>query len=266
LSAPGARATATALAAAGLAAALAGCGRETGPGPVAVFAASSLAPAIEEIAGLHRIRTGDEVTMTFAASSVLAARIDEGAPADVFVPAGAEWMDRLIGRGRIRAGSVFELAGNALVVVAPAGTAFSFALGDSGGLPAAFEGRLAIGDPPGATMGAHARQSLERAGWWKAMEPRLVTVPDVRAALAMVERGECAAGIVYASDAMGSDRVQVVERIPDDWHEPVLYPAALVDGRSLPAAARFVDTLRSPEAARILSRHGFRVPGAAPPG
>jgi molybdate transport system substrate-binding protein len=98
------------------------------------------------------------------------------------------------------------------------------------------------------------------------MAPRVVNAADVRAALAMVERGECAAGIVYASDALGSDRVQVVERIPDEWHEPVVYPAALVEGRSLPAAQRFVETLRSPEAAKILSKHGFRVPGAGPPG
>jgi molybdate transport system substrate-binding protein len=245
--------------------AAAGCGDANGRGApaVAVHAAPSLAAALEEIAGLHRIRTGDAVETAFGPSSVLAQRIDEGAQADVFLPAGTEWMDRLVGRGRIRAGSVVELAGNALVIVAPASAPFSFALGDSGGLPAAFEGHLAIGDPLAVQLGAYARQSLEHAGWWKALEPRLVGAADARAALELVERGECAAGIVYASDALGSERARVVERIPDEWHDPIVYPAGLVEGRSLPAAERFLDTLRSPEAARILRKHGFRVGAGA---
>lgn len=262
------RAAAAAVIAAAAATTGTGCGDGgAGSGPaVAVYAATSLAPALEEIAGLHRIRTGGTVTVTFASSAALARRIDAGAPADVFLPAGAEWMDRLVGRGRIRAGSVFELAGNAMVIVAPAAAPFPFAVGDSVGLPDAFEGRLAIGDPEEVPLGAHARQSLERAGWWTALEPRVVGAADSRAALALVERGECAAGIVYASDALGSERVRVVERIPDEWHDVIVYPAGLVEGRTLPGAERFLETLRSPEAASILRKHGFRVAGADGPG
>jgi molybdate transport system substrate-binding protein len=254
--------------AAATAATATGCGDGTGgSGPaVAVYAAASLAPAMEEIAGLHRIRTGETVTTTFGSSAALARQIDAGAPADVFVPAGAAWMDRLVGRGRIRAGSVFELAGNALVIVAPATAPFAFALGDSVGLPDAFEGRLAIGDPADVPLGAYARQSLERAGWWTALEPRVVGAADARAALELVERGECAAGIVYASDALGSGRVRVVERIPDEWHDVIVYPAGLVEGRTLPGAERFLETLRTPEAAKVLGKHGFRVAGRDGPG
>jgi len=245
-----------------LAALAAGCGDDR-PGAgekIHVFAAASLAPAMEEIAGLHRIRTGDEVVLELASSSTLARRIEDGAEADVFVAASRDWLDRLVGRGRIRAGSVFDAAGNALVIVAPAAAPFSFTVGDSGGLAVAFEGRLAVGDPEGVPLGAYARQSLEHAGWWSALESRVVGAADARAALALVERAECAAGIVYASDALGSERVQVVERVPDDWHEDIVYAAGLVEGRSLPGAERFLETLRSPDAAKVLRKHGFRVP------
>lgn len=255
-----------ALAAAAAAAALPGCGGDARtPVRVAVYAATSLAPAMEEIAGIHRIRTGDEVETRFASSSELARQIDAGAPADVFVSANEEWMEWLVGRGRIRPGSRFDLAGNALVIVAPAAAPFVFAVGDSGGLPAAFEGRIAMGDPDRVPLGEYAKQSLVHAGWWEALEPRIVRATDARAALALVERGECAAGIAYASDLTGAERVTVVERIPDDWHDPVEYAVGLVEGRALPGADRFMETLRSPDAARILRKHGFRVPVAVAP-
>jgi molybdate transport system substrate-binding protein len=261
------RAAGTIVAAGVTAAAAAGCGdgRSRAGEPVTVFAASSLGPAMEEIAGLHRIRAGEDVVVELASSSALAARVDAGEEADVLVAASRDWLDRLVGRGRIRAGSVFDAAGNALVIVAPAGAAFSFAVGDSGGLPGAFEGRLAVGDPEGAPFGGYARQSLERAGWWKALEARLVAAADAEAALGLVERGECAAGIVFASDALGSERVHVVERIPDDWHEDIVYAAGLVEGRALPGAERFLETLKSPEAAKILRKYGFRVPERVAP-
>lgn len=247
-----------------LAAALAGCGDGGSSGTrVTVYAAASLAPAMEEIAGVHRIRTGDDVATSFASSSVLAKQIDAGAPADVFVSANVGWMDWLVARGRIRAGSRFDLAGNALVIVAPAGAPFSFALADSGGLPAAFEGRIALGDPEHVPLGVYAKQALEHAGWWEKLQPRVVGAVDARAALALVERGECAAGIAYASDIAESDRVTVVERVPDEWHDAIVYPVGLVEGRALPAADRFRDTLRSPEVAKILAKHGFRLPPGA---
>lgn len=251
---------AVALTVAVLAAVPAGCGRGESRGrtKVTVYAAASLAPAMEEIAGVHRIRTGDEVAVELAASGALAKGIDAGAPADVFISASAEWMSWLIGRGRIRAGSRLELAGNALVIVAPAGAPFSFALGDSGGLPAAFEGMLAVGDPATSPVGKYAKQALEHAEWWKALEPRLVVAEDARKVVGLVDQVQCAAGIVYASDVTDSPGLVVVERIPDDWHDPIVVQAGLVEGRALPGAERFLETLRSRDVAKILMKHGFR--------
>ena len=90
------------------------------------------------------------------------------------------------------------------------------------------------------------------------MEPRLAAAPDVRSALAFVERGECAVGIVYETDAKVSDKVEVLGVFPADTHSPVLYPAALVQGAK-PAAQGFLDFLLTPAAAKVFRQYGFTV-------
>jgi molybdate transport system substrate-binding protein len=84
-----------------------------------------------------------------------------------------------------------------------------------------------------------------------------VGTDDVRGALAFVERGECAAGIVYATDAAISSKVRVIARFPARTHCPIVYPFAAVVG-ARPEAREFLRYLRdSPVAAEIFRRHGF---------
>jgi molybdate transport system substrate-binding protein len=83
----------------------------------------------------------------------------------------------------------------------------------------------------------------------------------VRAALALVDRGEAAAGIVYRSDMAISRRARVAGVFPGNSHPPITYPLALVAGRPSPAVERFYRFLRGPEAGAIFRRHGFLSPG-----
>ena len=81
----------------------------------------------------------------------------------------------------------------------------------------------------------------------------------MRAALALVERGEAAAGIVYASDGLASRKVRIMGTFPAASHAAIVYPAALVKGRAGAEARRFHRFLRSPAAGAIFARHGFVV-------
>ena len=58
--------------------------------------------------------------------------------------------------------------------------------------------------------GRYARSALTNLGLWNAVEPNAVRTKDVRAALALVERAEAAAGIVYATDAQAGRGVRIV--------------------------------------------------------
>lgn len=225
-----------------------------GAEPVTVFAAASLAGVLREMWPRHR---HPEVSLSFASSSMLARQIDAGAPADLYICASQDWMDYLQARGRIDTTTRIDLLGNRLVIIAPRGEGFALALHPDTDIGAAFEGRFAMADPDHVPAGIYARQALRSLGWWPALAARLAPASDVRSALVWVERGECAAGIVYATDVASSRGVEVVAAIPDSLHAPIRYPAALVAGRSTPSARRWLDTLRSPAARAVFRRHGF---------
>jgi len=242
---------------------LLGCGGGGEPGrdEVVVFAAASLGPALDEIADAFEHASGTRVRRSYAASSTLAKQIDAGAAVDVFVSADARWMDWLVQRGKVGPGRPFGLVRNSLVVVAPAERPFPFDPAGPIPLGGAFAGRLALGDPEHVPAGVYAREALERAGWWDGLATRVVGAADARAALALVERGACAAGIVYASDAAGSSRVTIVAAVPESWHAPIVYPAAVV-GEGGALADGFVGALR--DARGTFERRGFRPPAATP--
>jgi molybdate transport system substrate-binding protein len=223
---------------------------------VMVFAAASTTNALNEIGEGFAAKTGHRMVASYAASSVLAKQIEQGAPAAVFLSADRKWMDYLADR-KLVTGRV-NLLGNALVLIAPAdSTLATVELKSLGGLLG--NGRLATGDPDHVPVGLYAKQALETLGQWAAVAPRLARAESVRAGMALVERGEVPLGIVYATDAAVSQKVKVVATFPGTSHEPIVYPVALVAGRDGAAAWAFLDHLHSAAAKGIFARHGFKL-------
>lgn len=221
-----------------------------------VYAAASLTDALEEISATLPL----PARFSFAASSILARQIENGAPADIFAAADEAWADYLATRGKLAPGSRVSILSNRLVLVAPADHARDVALSrgmDFGALLG--RDRLATGDPAHVPIGRYARSAFEWLGVWEAVEPRLARAASVRAALALVERGEAPFGVVYATDAAESPRVRVVARFPADSHAAISYPFAIVAGRDGQAARDFLAGLQSPAAMAIFRRHGFTV-------
>jgi len=235
---------------------LAGASRAPGQ---TVYAAASLTTALQELMRGPGARQGLKVRFSFASSSSLVRQIAEGAPADIFFSANVRWMDYLEGKGLIAEDTRVDLLGNDLVVIAPKGEGFSVKPQKDFDFAGAFSGRLALGDPAHVPAGLYARQALERLGWWSPLEKRLAPAPDVRAALVYVERGECPAGIVYATDAVISPKVEVLAHLPSESHDPIVYPAAAVAGRETREVRRLLDFFQSLEAAQVFAKHGFTV-------
>ncbi len=113
--------------------------------------------------------------------------------------------------------------------------------------------------------GMYGKNAMVHLGLWDAVADRVARAKDVRAALVLVERGECPLGQVYATDAAISGKVRVAGFFPEDSHPPIVYPAALVKQRtdvlkrSGPAARSFLDFLRSEAAVRVFETYGFSV-------
>lgn len=237
-----------------------------GEASVIVFAAASMAAPVEALTETFNERNGGAaVTPSFAASSTLARQIENGAPAHIYISANRRWMDYLDARGLIDRASRCDLAGNRLVLAAPADSDLDLVIEPGFDLLSALRGRrLAMGDPDHVPAGIYGRQALETLGVWPSVADRLVRAPDVRAVLALVARGEVAAGIVYASDARIGEDIRIVDEFPAGSHDPIVYPVARLADDGDPMAASFYAYMLSDEGRALLAEHGFETEGSAP--
>ena len=225
---------------------------------ITVFAAASMKNALDEIDAAYTAKTGVKFSVSYAASSVLAKQIEQGAPADVFVSADTDWMDYAISRKTINEPSRVNLLGNSIVLIAPKDSkidnvtiAQGFDLAKLAG-----DGRIATGDVTAVPVGKYAKAALQTLGAWDAAAPKFAFAESVRAALTLVARGEAVLGIVYSTDAKIEPGVKIVGTFPAQSHPTIVYPVAATTTAKA-EAADYLAFLRSPAAKTIFEKYGF---------
>lgn len=221
-----------------------------------MLAAASLQESMNAAADAWARHGHARPTLSFAASSAEARQIEAGAPADLFASADEQWMDELQAKGLLAPGTRADMVGNRLVVVEPAAGRVRLTF-TGAGLAVLARGPLAMADPSSVPAGLYGRAALEKLGVWAAVEPHVVRAENVRAALALVERGAAPFGIVYATDARASQAVRVAGVFPAASHPPIRYPLARIKASTNPEAEGFCRFLLTREAAAIFARYGF---------
>ena len=248
----------------GIAAAIAVAGKTTvtraEAQPLLVFAAASLKNALDDIDAGWRRGTGKRAAISYAASSLLAKQIENGAPADLFISADSDWMDYLATRKLIQPGSRSDLLGNSLVLIASAASSVNLTIAPGFPLAAALGGgRLAMADPAAVPAGRYGKAALEKLGVWDTVASRIAAAENVRAALLLVARGEAPLGIVYSTDAAIEPGVRIAGIFPRDTHPPIVYPIALTASSTNPDAPPLLVYLRGAAAHAQFQKAGFTV-------
>ena len=200
---------------------LVGCAPE--PEPLVVFAAASMTEVAHQMAEVYERETGQDVLVSIGATSTLARQIEACGPADVLLAPSEEWVERLQTSGFLHTEQTIA-EGALAVVVAESAAPWSH-----------FQhmtqiDRLALADPAHVPAGRFAQAALEQAGLWEVVEPRVIPLPHVRAALAAVASGQADAAIVYASDLAVSDQVKEAVAWPDSLQPEIRFVCAEVGG------------------------------------
>ncbi|MGJ8589147.1 MAG: molybdate ABC transporter substrate-binding protein [Yoonia sp.] len=220
---------------------------------VLIFAAASLKEPVDRIAAQF-----DDVVVSYGGSGTMARQVSFGAPADIVLLANTDWMDVLVEGDHVQAGSVVDFASNRLVMIGPAGAA-PLALTSEAILGALGAGRMAVGLTEAVPAGIYAKAALQSLGLWDATESKLAEVDNVRAALALVARGQAPLGIVYQSDTRITEDVVEVALFPAASHPPIRYVAALTKTAE-PKAQAVLAYLRGPQGQAILAEAGLLPP------
>jgi molybdate transport system substrate-binding protein len=223
-----------------------------------VFAAASLKNALDDVDAAYSKKTGIKVVVSYAASSTLMKQIEQGAPADVFASADLDWMDYGSQKKVIKEATRVNLLGNRIILIAPKDSKIAnVQIGPGFDLAKlAGDGRIVTGDVQSVPVGKYAKAALEKLGAWQAAAPKFAMAESVRAALALVARGEAVLGLVYETDAKVEPNVRIVGAFPSDSHPPIVYPvAATVTAK--PEADDYLAFLRSQAAKSIFENYGF---------
>lgn len=225
---------------------------------VTVFAAASLKEAMDDQAKTFFASTGNKVVVSYGGSNTLAKQIEAGAPADIFISADIDWMDYLDQRHLIAANTRFDVLRNTLVLIAPSSSTSSLKIGPHFGLVAALgTEKLAMANPESVPAGKYGKSALEKLEVWGDVEKQVARAENVRAALALVSRGEAPFGIVYETDALADKGVRVVDTFPPDTYPPIVYPAAVLAASKSAVANPLLEYLRSAAARPVWQKYGF---------
>ena len=227
---------------------------------VTVFAAASMKNALDAANAEWQKETGNETTVSYAASSALAKQIEAAAPADLFISADLAWMDYVAEKKLIREDTRSNLLGNRIVLIAPKDKAEKVEIKEGFDLAGLIgDGKLAMGAVDSVPAGKYGKAALEKLGIWSSVEGKVAGAESVRAALALVSRGEAPYGIVYQTDAAADPGVAIVGTFPEDSHPPIIYPVAILADSKSPAASAYLDFLKSDKAAPFFTEQGFTV-------
>jgi molybdate transport system substrate-binding protein len=229
-----------------------------------VAAASDLKFALDEIARAYARETGRAVRLAYGSSGNFRRQIAEGAPFELFLSADESYVLALARDGRLEDEGVLYAVGR-LVLFAPEGSPVDPDKGMPGLAEQARAGRvakLAIANPSHAPYGRAARQALEHAGAWGALEGRLVLGENVSQAAQFAASGNATAGLfayslTFTPAVSGKGRYALV---PEAAHAPLRQRMALVKGAGEEARA-FYRYLQAPAARGVFSRYGFSPPG-----
>jgi molybdate transport system substrate-binding protein len=219
--------------------------------------ASSMKDAVAEIETNYKVKnTSVDFRNNFGSSGTLAHEIENGAPVDIFMSAAAKPMDRLESEKLIADGTRRNLVRNTLVLIAPRDSR----LKNFAGLADSSVRTIAVGDPATVPAGQYGQQTLVALKLADKIGKKKVMAKDVRQVLTYVETGNADAGLVYATDAKISAKVQIVAEAPESSHDAIVYPVAVVKGsRNKEAASNFAAYLASPEAQAVFIKYGFTI-------
>lgn len=219
-------------------------------------AANFTAPA-QQIAGEFERKTGHKAVLSFGATGKFYAQISNGAPFEVFLAADDTTPARLDKEGGTVAGSRFTYAVGTLVLWSAKA---DFVDGKGEVLKSGKFNKLSVANPKTAPYGAAAIETLTRLKLLDAVQPKLVQGENIAQTFQFASTGNADLAFVALSQVFKDGKLSSGSAwiVPGEMHEPIYQDAViLAKGKDNPAAAAFLEFLKSPYAHAVIKSYGY---------
>jgi molybdate transport system substrate-binding protein len=235
------------------------------PAGLTIYAAASLKAALAKAKTAYEAaNAGTTLSISTDSSSALETKIEQGAPADVFLSADTTNPQKLIDKG-LAESALTTFAGNLLTVIVPtanpAGIASPQDLAKTGVKVIAAGDSVPITKYAAQLVANLAKETGYPADFAAKYAENIASKEDnVAAVVSKVALGEGDAAIVYVTDAATSTKVATVT-VPPTANVPATYGGVTVKASAnAAAAAAFLAWLAGPDGQAILSTFGFLPP------
>ena len=255
-------------------------GASLGPGPtpsptpvppsappvvLTIYGAASLKGVLDAAqAGYEAANPGTTIVISTDSSAALETKIEQGAPADVFLSADTSNPKKLVD-GAFADGAAIVFAGNELAIIVPldnpAGIQAPTYLARAGVRIIAAGDEVPIARYAAQLIANLAADPSYPVDFATGCAANVVSKEEnVKAVVAKIELGEGDAAIVYKTDAIASNKVETID-IPEGANVQASYAGVVVAASTqLPAARAFLAWLSGPEGQSILDGFGFTGP------
>lgn len=220
-----------------------------------VAAAASMENVFEErLIPEFEAKTGIKIEGVYDASGKLQTQIEAGLGAGIFISAAPKQVNALIELGFIKEDNSKELLENKVVLIQGVNSnqeAKSF-------VDLSKANTVALGDPASVPIGQYSEEILDNLNIRESVEGKVSYATNVTEVLRWVEEGSADIGIVYATDASSSDKVEIIaEAGSAELNSKVIYPVAMLGDDPTKEAKEFYEFLFTKDAQDALKEFGF---------
>lgn len=212
-------------------------------GPLKILSGGALRPVMAETVPLFERASGGKVDIEFRLTSALRKAIAEGLAFDVAILPRAE-LDELVVAGMIAAGTTADVARSAIGVAVRAGAATRPDIGTVASFRCALQQAQSIAYSDGPS------------GLEEEMKPK--TKLTSRPVAELLAEGEAEIGMQQIVAILPVRGAELVGPLPGELQNIIVYAAGISPwAQNRAAASRFVDFMRSPEAAVLIRAKGL---------
>jgi molybdate transport system substrate-binding protein len=237
------------------------------PVELTILGAASLSGALDAAKTAYETASpGVTLVISTDSSSALETKIEQGAPADVFLSADTTNPAKLVTAG-LANGAPVAFAGNKLTIIVP--TDNPARITSPKDLARTGVTIIAAGDSVPITKYAKvlianlAKQAGYPTGFEAAYDANIVSMEEnVKAVVAKIELGQGDAAICYVTDAKASTKVTTID-VPPTANVAASYSGVVVKASANAAAAQgFLTWLAGTDGQAVLATFGFLPPGS----